>query len=801
MNKRIYLFFSLIIYLTINVSSQICDTEPPSIEAQKEYFLNLPKIKNIRASSVNMVLAPLTVHVIRDASGIGGITLEELNTALDRLNEQFIPAGIRFYTCGINYIDNDNLNEFEKNDDRIEASTYLVENTFNLFIADTYTSNGSSSCGFAYYPNTSSWDMSVLKTSCVVNGTTLEHELGHAFNLRHTHQGSGSELVARPGSGNQYNCDTKGDGFCDTPADPNITGWSINGITCEVTNDKNETDVNGELFTPDSKNIMSYSPYKSCRSLFTSEQYAMMNYTAQNNADWTKMTCNSALYVDFDLSDIVAVAGQYITIDNQSTGEYISYIWTINGADISSSLDRDPVVLFSTPGNYDITLLATNASGFESRTKTIKVVALKSIPFEEDFTAGASTLDKYGTEINSESDLGVNVSSGRIGDGLYLIGANSNSPPYYVKAQSGEKPFLSNPRFNSSFVIPGLDARKFTALSLTFDAKQFYKYNPSYCNFRVLVNGESISSTYTIQSDGDEVWNQYTFDLSAYDRSIFSVSLEANTKYDVTGVNFDNINISGIEDTISFISNILSAETCEELEFIATGNAPVSNYSWDFGQNAVPAFALGAGPHKVTYKVMGDKTIILDGDQGSFIKTKINYISIATGVSHEPTLSISTNESLPVCSGTSIDFMALSENVGTANIDWFADEVKVGSGKTYTLSNITSELKVVAKVTSNDICSINQSEVVSNEIEVAVDICTGIDELGSNFTFYPNPTSGIIFMNIDNIESISVNNIIGSIALTKGNSNSVDISSFPNGVYIISVKTNNSVFVKKILKK
>ncbi len=801
MTNRFYFFLAGILLLNISISAQVCDTDAPSPEAQKEYFLNLPKVKNTKFSSVDMVLAPLTVHIIRDASGNGGITLEELNTALDRLNEQYIPAGIRFYTCGINYIDNDNLNEFEKDDDRNEAATYLVANTFNLFIADTYTSGGSSSCGFAYYPNTSSWDMSVLKTSCVVDGTTLEHELGHAFNLRHTHQGNGSELVARPGSGNSYNCDTDGDGFCDTPADPNVTGWPIDGLTCEVTNSLNETDANGALFTPDSKNIMSYSPYKYCRSLFTAEQYAMMNYTIKTHADWTKMTCASALYVDFDLSDIVAVQGQSVTLDNQSTGEGITYAWTIAGADIANSSNRDPVVVFSAAGNYDVTLLATNASGFESVTKTIKVIALKSIPFNEDFASGASSLDEYGTEIMSESTLGVDAPSGKTDNGLYLIGANSSSPPYYIRAQSGEKPFLSNPRFNSKFVIAGLDASTFTDLSLTFDSKQLYKYNPSYGNFRVLVNGESISSTYTVESDGEEIWNEYTFDLSAYDRTIFSVTLEANTKYDATGINFDNINISGVEDTISFTADVLSLATCEEVVFTGIGNAPVTNYSWDFGDNAVPASAVGLGPHTVTYKVIGNKTITLDGDQGSFSKTKTDYISITTGVDHEPALDISINDGLPICSGTALEFTAASENIGTASIEWFVDNVKEFTGNPFTLSNITAEVKVVAKVTSNDICAVNQSEVVSNEITVDVDLCTGVDDLNSDFLIYPNPTSGIVFIAAGNIESISVNNVLGSIVLTQGKSDNIDLSTFPKGVYTISVNTGNGVLVKQIIKK
>ena len=117
------------------------------------------------------------------------------------------------------------------------------------------------------------------------------------------------------------------------------------------------------------------------------------------------------------------------------------------------------------------------------------------------------------------------------------------------------------------------------------------------------------------------------------------------------------------------------------------------------------------------------------------------------------------------------------------------------------MSNIVSESKVVAKVTSNDICSINQSEVVSNEVIVDVDLCTVVHELKSNLLIYPNPTSGILFINTDNIESISVVNLLGSIVLTKNNSNNIDLSSLPKGSYVVSIKSNNNVFVKQIIKK
>lgn len=800
MTKIIQISIALILFST-SLFSQTCDTDEPSPSAQKEYFLKLQKVKTTRYSSVDFVLAPLSIHIIRDAAGNGGITINELNAALDRLNEQYIPAGIRFYTCGINYIDDDNLNQFEKNDDRSEAATYLVANTFNLFIVDNYTSGGSSSCGFAYYPHTSSWDMSVLKTSCVVDGTTLEHELGHAFDLRHTHQGDGSELVARPGEGKPYNCDTDGDGFCDTPADPKLTGWTISGTTCEVTNDQNLTDANGELFAPDGKNIMSYSPYKYCRSLFSPEQYAMMNYTIKNHADWTKMTCPSALVSDFDIENLVAVAGETTTLDNQSTGEFLSYSWTIAGANISSSTDRDPQVVFQNPGDYNVTLVATNQSGFEGVTKSIKVVALKEIPFTEDFSSGSSALDNYGVETNSDSELGVDGASGETDNGLYLAGANSSSPPYYIRGQSGEKPFLSNPSFNSKFVIPGIDGRNYSGISLTFDAKQYYKFNPSYGNFRVLVNDEVISSTYTVQSDVDEIWNEYTFDLSAYDGTVFSITLEGNSKYNETGINFDNINISGVQDTLSFTANITSAQTCEEIIYTAVGNATVTNYDWNFGDNAVPATATGIGPHTVIYNVLGVKTVELDGDQGVFGDTKTDYVTIAAGNDYEPTINISIAESLPICSGTSLEFTANTNNVGTGTVDWYIDNVKGSSGTTLIIDNITTQTKVVAKVKSNNPCSVDTSEITSNEIVVSVDLCTSTEQVEKLYSIYPNPTYDELTIVGNDIVNIQVSNLLGSKVFVESSMKTISLKSLPNGVYLVRIVAESGTYVKRIVKK
>ena len=112
-----------------------------------------------------------------------------------------------------------------------------------------------------------------MDNSCALNGSTLTHELGHYFSLYHTHgstnNGTTTELV------NGSNCTTNGDELCDTPADPNLSG--VVNLNCEYTD--TITDFNGDVYMPDTSNIMSYS-LKVCRNSLSSEQYNRINFSA-----------------------------------------------------------------------------------------------------------------------------------------------------------------------------------------------------------------------------------------------------------------------------------------------------------------------------------------------------------------------------------------------------------------------------------------------------------------------------------------------------------------------------------------
>ncbi len=76
---------------------------------------------------------------------------------------------------------------------------------------------------------------------------------------------------------------------------------------------------------------------------------------------------------------------------------------------------------------------------------------------------------------------------------------------------------------------------------------------------------------------------------------------------------------------------------------------------------------------------------------------------------------------------------------------------------------------------------------------------TGVDVIDNNsVSLYPNPTTGIV--NIANAENntVVVYNMIGQVVISVENTQSIDMSAFENGTYIVKVVSENETITKKI---
>lgn len=82
-----------------------------------------------------------------------------------------------------------------------------------------------------------------------------------------------------------------------------------------------------------------------------------------------------------------------------------------------------------------------------------------------------------------------------------------------------------------------------------------------------------------------------------------------------------------------------------------------------------------------------------------------------------------------------------------------------------------------------------------------------VNEIVSNiFSIYPNPTNSILNFDFaeSNIQKLTISDITGKILIKKTTvkqTEAIDISSFNNGIFIVSIQTDNKIFSSKIIKQ
>lgn len=131
---------------------------------------------------------------------------------------------------------------------------------------------------------------------------------------------------------------------------------------------------------------------------------------------------NTSPVVNFYASDTVIFAGTSITFFDQSTNIPSTYQWTFAGGTPSSSTQQNPTITYNTPGNYTVTLQATNNGGNGVKTKNFYITVLP--------TTGCTQI--------SNTQPGDQILTYTIGAGGFLGGHNQLNPKitrwadYYV---------------------------------------------------------------------------------------------------------------------------------------------------------------------------------------------------------------------------------------------------------------------------------------------------------------------------------------------------------------------------------
>lgn len=211
---------------------------------------------------------PLSIHIVRETNGTGGLSLADLQVAMNDLNSRWLSAGFQFYKHGNVDVINDSYFYTIPDDQGRRDELRLVNpfpNTINVYFVGELVNL----CGQSSFSNDPIQGV-LMDKDCAGAGnspSTLAHEIGHYFDLYHTHETSfGVECP------NGSNCSDNGDLLCDTSADPTLDYENNVNQSCVWTGTAGLPNGCGSTpYNPPTTNIMSYSR-RTCRNVFTPNQ-------------------------------------------------------------------------------------------------------------------------------------------------------------------------------------------------------------------------------------------------------------------------------------------------------------------------------------------------------------------------------------------------------------------------------------------------------------------------------------------------------------------------------------------------
>ena len=567
--------------LTFSCGTDINSDNISDLRLQNQQWIESDGFSQHRNYTGTTYFVPVQIHIIRQNNGTGGINATDALAAFNRMNAHYIEASIHFYQCSaINYIDDDTYYNYDKSQKNDLDNDYGVSNVANIYVANTTTSGSSNICGHAAFPG--GIDLIIQSKSCMKNGSTLIHEMGHYLGLYHTHETSfGDESV------NGSDCLVDGDLICDTPADPRLnTSNNLNQSGCTYYG--SDLDEDGILYQPMTENFMSYSG-KGCRIAFTDGQRAKIHNTLLTSRNYLNCNNNQALASFFYVrANDDCTTGKQFDFYNAALGNPAVHMWDFGDGTLGSFAES-PTHSYANPGIYTVrhTVLSITGSDFYEQKVLVGAVAP---PYFNDFES-SDALDDFEIKMQMKNTLSRSTLLSSGGTAALLLegteGSALGSPFFKTPTVANVFDFLFNPYFKSAVYLC-VDATNQSNLQLSFDKRQFRYGNDNYTNVRITVNGQAVHPVLQVSTANidDNVFSTVTIDLSAYDGQVFTLGIEGSHRYKVdrttslsgSGTFIDNLDISS--------STVISPlESIEDHELSAYPN-PTSNWVYISGLEA-----------------------------------------------------------------------------------------------------------------------------------------------------------------------------------------------------------------------
>ncbi len=611
-------------------------------------------------------------------------------------------------------------------------------------------------------------------------------------------------------NGNSWNLlgdvsDQRGTNWFDTRSNEIGSGWSLN--TTSLPGESLSVEYNLDQLIGEDSLIFSIVYFLS--DAFADEDYG---YDGMMIDDFQLLKGDpKATFISSDEGRTV-FPGDPIEFEYASSGA-TQFAWDFG--DGTTSDERNPSHSYQESGEYEVTLTISFAGGSDVQAKTISVEAFKVPNYRIE--------DGGGFELNQSDFFAENVS----GTG-WELGESA------VVGKSGTSS-------GSNAWVTGLEAETY------FDQSTAYLYSPLFdfstdgryelsfeANYNVEVTWDGFIVEYT--ANNGVSWQQLApvvaegwYDVLGTDNPeqgwpaipLFSANtndefvlksrdisnLAGNTsvgfrfywKSDFAetgvGVAIDNFVLKGPVGpaTLDFTASVQTVCSGQEVQFVSTSSGSIETLTWDFGPNASPQTARGAGPHAVVYSSdqLVSNTVSLTAESsvsGTVVDERVEFITVVPDAVPEITLSNNNSE------------IVLQASVGDT-YQWFLNgEIIAGE---------TSQELVISRNGTYSV-EVGVGDCLNLSDDFVVDILLSISD-ESGLAIYPNPSNGTFTLNLDRSEveladlkieiyAMSGKKVNSEMDISRVTSTEYQVSTIglENGFYLLQIIIDNRLIIRKI---
>ncbi|MFA5647299.1 MAG: C25 family cysteine peptidase [Bacteroidales bacterium] len=565
---------------------------------------------------------------------------------------------------------------------------------------------------------------------------------------------------------------------------------------------------------------------------------------------------NNPPIANFTASSQTITQGNIVTFTSTSTNNPTSYSWVFEGGTPSTSTSSNPTVTYNSIGNFDVKLTVSNASGSNSETKANFITVTEYVAdyctsagsnYSYEWIAGV----KVGAFTNTSSSAGytnftsktISVSAGSDYAITLTPGHASSAYAEYWKIwidlngdadfdDPGELVFdagaASKTAVNGTITIPAGTVPKTTRMRVSM------KYNGAQTACETFGYGEVEDYTVVIAGSTSDTQAPTTpTGLTASSITSSSAQLSWNASTDNVGVTGYDVYMGGtLQGTVATNSaNVTGLSAGTSYSFYVKAKDAAGNTS-----GASNTYSLTTTGGTLTYCTSKGATSYEWIDL-----VELNQISNTTSANGG--YGNFTNHTATVARGASQTIFFSAGFKGSSYteywhvwIDWNQNGIfDANERMVYGSSSSAARLSSSFTVPSNALLGTTRMRVTMKYNAAATacetfgygeveDYTINVVETSTyarndkqseildfeeptSVTLYPVPASNFITVSASNgvlLGNISIYSVTGSLVKvisSEHNSQRIDISDIPSGVYIISVENEREKFIEKFIKK